>query len=171
MNLTSGAGLLMALDSAPLLSRCGGPYSADPTILPVESLSIALNRIAGSLLDAVPHSNWDQTLTSAYRESRKAIRQKTSLFKSLTIGGTLRARERRLRNVVEHGVGQSVLGARLTVSDKVIVASHLAEFFNVISIVLDANRERDWPIAIKAAEVALEGYLPVDLAGESVLVW
>lgn len=165
-NASIGEGILSRIEVADLLARCGEPYPDDPAVSRVESLDNALEIIAGSQLDATPHSNWDKTLTTAFRESRRALKQQKGMMAALFISNPLRERERSIRDLVGRRVQEAKLSAKLKSADKTIVASHLTGLLNVASLVLDANRRSDWPLLIKAADCALRGYLPVDFVGE-----
>lgn len=162
---SNGEDVLALLETANLVSRCGETYPEDTTVSRVESLQQALQTISGSLLDAVPHSNWDKELTGAFRECRRALSRQRGLFGRFFFGNSIRERRKRIEDLVERRIRQSPFASKLTAADRVIVVSHLAEMLNVVSLVLNAKRTAEWPLLIKAADCALNGYLPVDFEG------
>lgn len=165
-NASIGEEILSRIEVANLLALCGGPYPDDSAVSHVESLDTALEIIAGSQLDATPHSNWDRTLTTAFQESQRALKQQKGMLAGLFLGNPLRERERSIGELVRRRMKEANLPAKLKPTDSTIVASHLTGLFNTASLVLDANRRSAWPLVIKAADLALQGYLPVDFAGE-----
>jgi hypothetical protein len=165
-NASIGEDILSQIKGANLLTLCGGPYPDDPAVSRVESLDKALDIMIGTQLDAVPYSNWDRTLTAAFRESRGALKQRKGMLAGFFLGNPLRERERSIRELVEQRIEETKLSAKLKPAERISLASHLTELFEVASLILDVNRRAAWPLVIKATDFALQGYLPVDFAGE-----
>lgn len=162
---SDGEELLAYLEKANLLSRCGEPLPKDTTVARIASLQQALQTISGSLLDAVPRSNWDKAFTRAFRECRRTLRRQHGIWERLLLQKSIRERSEKIEDLTERRVRQSAFARKLTASDSAIVVLHLTEMLNVVSLILDAKRTVEWPLLVRAADSALNGYLPVDLEG------
>ncbi len=174
-NAFIGKEIYSRIEVANFLANCGEPHPDDPAVSHVESLDRALEIIAGSQLDATPHSNWDKTLTTAFRESRVALKRQKGRLAALYIDNPLRERESRITALVKIRMKEASVCAKLKSTGNTIVESHLTELLLTASLILDADRGSVWPLIIKAADLALQGYLPVDFAiepqGQRVFVY
>ena len=152
---------MLAASRASLLSACGGPYPDRADVEVILSRQRAIDLIADATLDAVPHHELDRVLVEG-RLAARAMFGRTWI-QSLVDGGMPNEEkelEKSMKKVVS-GVPRQVFQRPSELS---IVQAHLVGLFTTTSLLIRAGKLFCFRNVALATDLAMAGYLPVDLA-------
>ena len=164
-----------ALQSADLLSRCGGPYPNDILLQPV-SYDYALERAGSVLLDVNPYFAIDKMIVAASRAAHHGPIS-SSVWEHITwmLGWSREARavkeaDKKLPKIV----GQILPPKRVDTqfgrgwADGVVIEDYVLNLLTPIVSLVVLERISEYPKLMQVAQVLLYGYLPVDIANEAL---
>ena len=175
--LTSGLGLksvctpgefVARLGSAELLSRCAAAYPQG--VQPV-SWDTVMERISGMLLDVSPSCRLDEIILEAKCDGERGLPRvplgQRILWK---LGWSREARNLHkayadIRNIVE-GMSNRRQWRRRFRRDFAFLEDYLMTLFEAVACVVCVGRLSDHPVRVDVAELALNGFLPVDIERE-----
>jgi len=193
---------LSAVKTAPLFSRCGGPYPDDQRLRPI-SWEEAGPMLDSYALDVSPHLELDKLMTTVCREvyhklaGEKEMGCLLSLWSCLTTcpyernEGTRSLKAFRdtvddeLRDFIRKRAGLMVENAKkktspveendwLTVAP-VAAGDALCELLMTVAELIRFSDVAQYPLLKCAAQIALDGYLPLDVEhterGDVLLVY
>ena len=159
---------------APLLSKCGGPYPVLDGVKPVpwdEARGLAAcyfwDCYPGLQLDRLMIGAWQQIMARAEEESKSSAVRRSwwhtiVSFVSSRPSHSPNAKMQLLASISDAS-WRIADDAETKMEEATGVAEVLGELFQAVAVLIYAGELNDYPLLELAAELALEGYLPVDI--------